>query len=56
MIKNDNTSGPYTCNEYREEMILLGLRRRLMENGLNDTERQRLRDEINKIEKEMGLN
>ena len=53
MSKNPAT--PYTCNEYREEMILLGLRRKLAQKDLTPEERDRLRDEIAEVEKKMGL-
>ena len=47
--------GRYTCNEYREEMILLGLQKRLSSPDLSDKERQALLKEIAKVEKQMGL-
>ena len=49
------TPGKYTCNEYREEMILLGLQKRLASPDLSPEEKQKLLDEINRVEKEMGL-
>jgi hypothetical protein len=45
----------YTCSDYRLEMILLGLRRRLNEETLSESEKQRLRKEIRKIESEMQM-
>lgn len=48
-------SPKYTCNEYREEMILLGLQRRLAAAGLSDEERKDLLAEIARVEKQMGL-
>jgi hypothetical protein len=50
-----NSPGKYTCSEYREEMILLGLKRRLTEPDLSEAERQRLLDRINALEQEMGM-
>ncbi len=45
----------YTCTDYRTEMILLGLRRRLAAPDLGETEREAIRREIRKMETEMGL-
>lgn len=54
MTKNKVPS-QYTCNEYREEMILLGLQRRLADKTLTDRERQDLLSEIRRVEKQMGI-
>ncbi|MFZ3045820.1 MAG: hypothetical protein WA151_07880 [Desulfatirhabdiaceae bacterium] len=43
----------YTCNDYRLEMILLGLTRRLNQEDLSETERALLIEEISRIETEM---
>lgn len=51
----DTAKAVYTCNEYREEMILLGLRRRLQQPGLAEEERTRLAGEIARLEKEFGF-
>ena len=45
----------YTCNQYREEMILASLRQRLGNANLVQDEKQALIREIEKIEKEMGF-
>jgi len=45
----------YTCNEYREEMILASLRQRLANADLSEDDRQTLIQEVEKIEKEMGF-
>jgi hypothetical protein len=45
----------YTCSDYRLEMILLGLRRRLNEESLSEDEKKRLLKEIRKIEVEMKI-
>ncbi len=37
---------PYTCRQYREEMILLGLRKRLSDPALTEEERQAIEKEI----------
>ncbi|MDR3089329.1 MAG: hypothetical protein LBU39_05875 [Desulfobulbaceae bacterium] len=46
---------PYTCNDYREEMILLSMRRKLQDGGLNEDERRHLREEIARLEERMGM-
>ena len=51
--KNDKSS--YTCNEYREEMILAALQRKLHQDVLTEEERARLREEIADLEAKMGL-
>ncbi len=45
----------YTCVDYRTEMILLGLTRRLHENNLSKEEEKILRLQIKEIEKEMEI-
>jgi hypothetical protein len=45
----------YTCNEYREEMILLGLKKRLTSSDLTQEEKEKLQKEIQKIEKQMDM-
>lgn len=45
----------YTCSDYRAEMILLSLQRRLEKNDLSDSERQSLEAEIKRIKQEMGM-
>jgi len=47
--------GKYTCNDFRQEMILVGLQRRLQQSELSEEERRSLLEEIEKLEKEMGL-
>jgi len=49
------TNHNYTCNHYREEMILLGLRQRLTRDQLTESEREEIQKEIKKIEIQMGL-
>lgn len=46
---------PYTCTEYRQEMVLLGLRRRLADPELDQNEKKRLEEEIRKLEADMGM-
>lgn len=45
----------YTCTEYRQEMVLLSLKRQLAEPGLDNAEKQRLEKQIRQLEKEMGM-
>jgi len=53
--ENEQKQHKYTCNEYREEMILAALQKRLQQNNLSETERKRLLQDINELEKKMGL-
>ena len=55
MEKMEQKSPNYTCNDYREEMILLGLQKQLAKPGLTPDEKARLLEEIAKVEKKMGL-
>lgn len=45
----------YTCRQYREEMILLGLRKRLNVPALSDRERLTIEKEIRRLEAQMGM-
>ena len=45
----------YTCSDYREEMRLLGLKKRLNENDLTPAERRSLKVEISKLEATLQL-
>jgi len=54
-MEKSNTGGLYTCNEYREEMILLGLQKRLSSKGLSPEEKESLLKEIAKVERQMGI-
>ncbi len=47
--------GKYTCNDYREEMILLGLQKRLNQPGLSEEERRIILADIREIERQMGM-
>jgi hypothetical protein len=42
--------GRYTCNDYREEMTLLGLKRRLCQPDLSEDQRKEILKEIEAIE------
>ena len=46
---------PYTCNEYRAEMILLSLHRRLDDKSLSEAEHREIRREIRRLESEMKI-
>ena len=54
-MKNRPDIPRYTCNDYREEMILLGLQKQLSDPGLPESEKDRVRAEIRRIEKQMGM-
>ena len=45
----------YTCNDYREEMILLGLKKRLASPDITEKEKQELIEKIREFEKSIGL-
>ncbi len=45
----------YTCNDYRLEMMLAGLRKRLAEERMSDKDRIRLEEQIRELESEIGL-
>ncbi len=47
--------GKYTCNDYREEMILLGLKRRLELEKLDENEKKEIIKKIRETEKAMGI-
>ena len=45
----------YTCGEYRQEMILLGLRKRLANKEITEKERREIQKEIKTLQSQMGL-
>ena len=45
----------YTCVDYRTEMILLGLKRRLELEDLSAKEKEEILKQIKKLEASMGL-
>lgn len=45
----------YTCNDYREEMILAGLRKKLEQENLSEVQKKAIVEEINKLEKTMRM-
>lgn len=50
-----SAQGKYTCNEYRQEMMLLGLKRRLEDPELPDAEKKRLYEKVRQLERQMGM-
>ena len=54
-MEKSNQKSKYTCNEYREEMILLGLQKRLGSKNLTGKEKEELLIQIAKVEKQMGI-
>ena len=48
-------AGKYTCTEYRQEMILLGLKRQLEAPGVPEAQRMRITEKINELEQQMGM-
>ena len=55
VMKEKSTSNRYTCNEYREEMILAGLRKQLAQKDLSENERQKIKKAIRELEEAMGF-
>jgi len=49
------TRSSYTCRDYRQEMQLLGLKKRLQEDGLDSTEKTAIEVQVKKLEKALGL-
>ena len=45
----------YTCSDYRQEMILAGLKRQLAQSDLKPEEAQGLKEQIRQIESELGM-
>lgn len=45
----------YSCNAYRQEMILMGLRKRLERKDLTEKERNEIKKEMEELEACMGL-
>jgi len=50
-----DTSNQYTCNDYRSEMILISLNKKLMNPELSEKDRQNICKEIQRLEKQMGM-
>jgi hypothetical protein len=54
-IKKMSDQNKYTCNEYRQEMILLSLRLRLNKENLPELEKEKIQYEIQKLETAMDM-
>ena len=48
-------TGKYTCTEYRQEMILLGLKRQLENPLLPEAQRVHVAEKIRELERQMGM-
>lgn len=46
---------PYTCQDFRMEMTILGLRRRLHQPNLSPEERKEILDRLRMLEAEAGM-
>jgi hypothetical protein len=46
---------PYTCSDYRHEMILAGLKRQLAQSNLSKEEKQDLKAQIRELESALGM-
>jgi hypothetical protein len=46
----------YTCNEYRQEMRLVGLKKQFLSGNLSESEKKQLAKEIKRLEEEMEMN
>jgi len=55
MAESKTGAQKYTCNEYREEMVLLGLQRQLAATDLSPERKEDLLRQIARVEKQMGL-
>ena len=47
--------GRYTCEDYRQEMMLAGLRKQLADPHLGEREKEKLAEQIQQLEIEMGM-
>lgn len=56
ILINECRAMKYTCVDYRSEMKLLGLKRRLEEENLGEEERAQIVQEIKELEKKMDMN
>ncbi len=45
----------YTCTDYRAEMMLLGLHLRLTREDLPECEKEKIRNDIRRLETAMGM-
>lgn len=49
------SAGKYTCFEYRQEMVLLGLKRQLEDPALPEAERMCIAEKVRELERQMGM-
>ncbi|MGB3211706.1 MAG: hypothetical protein WBB19_13465 [Desulforhopalus sp.] len=54
-MTSKNSSLQYTCNDYREEMVLLALQHKLQRTDLTEAKKKQLREEIIRLERKIGL-
>lgn len=52
--ESDTSPHKYTCSEYREEMILLALQKKLQK-ASTEEERRKIQKDISRLEQQMGL-
>ncbi len=55
MENSTQKTSTYTCNDYRAEMILLGLQKQLAAADLTPEDKDELLEKIALVEKEMGM-
>jgi hypothetical protein len=53
--KMKSSGSKITCNEYRAEMILIGLQKRLNQKNLTEEEQRKIKKEIENLESAMGM-
>ena len=51
----ENSTRRYGCQDYRMEMMLVGMVKMLDDPGLSESEKEELRSEIRRIKAEIGL-
>jgi hypothetical protein len=51
----NETNAKYTCNEYRQEMLLLALCRQLHTPGISETRKKDLQAQIRDLEAQMDM-
>jgi len=49
------TLPPPGCGQYRQEMLLLALRRRLARTDIPEKEKQRIRQEVHELERQLNM-
>jgi hypothetical protein len=54
-LPNMPQKNKYTCSDYREEMRLIGLKKRLSEEALSQREKQIIEAQINELERALQL-